>query len=91
MSEQEVMEQVHACQAFEGWRESVQHFIKEGFSVTEGHSIMKGNVKRDSGWFCAQRRLGRAFGWLEQVYAQRDFKLPDYLLVAVSFRLTFLL
>lgn len=33
----------------------------------------------DAGWVCAQRRLGRAFGWLQSVYS--DSLLPDYLLL----------
>ena len=36
--------------------------------------------RKDIGWLCAQRRVGRALGWLSHQYSS-DAALPDVLLL----------
>ena len=40
-------------------------------------------VREESGWLCAQRRIGRALGWIKNVpYAEQgNNTLPDFLLI----------
>lgn len=90
MSSREVIEHVHKCRAFEGWSDSVHRFVYAGFGVAEG-GVFESNEHQDSGWFCAQRRIGRAFGWLEQLFAQRSVELPDFLLLVVGLEVEVLL
>jgi hypothetical protein len=52
-------------------------FFSMYYGVTEGGRIRS----NDSGWVCAQRRPGRAFGWLHSQYAGGATTIPDYLLL----------
>ena len=49
--------------------------------LTNFYGYPEGNTDRsnDVGFICAQRRVGRVFGWLHSVYSVRN--LPDYLLL----------
>jgi hypothetical protein len=53
-----------------------QHMRKTQFGVASGKTI----DERHSGWFCAQRRPGRALGWLQVMY-QNPTVIPDILLI----------
>lgn len=54
-------------------------FFYKYYGVTEGGR----DRSNDAGWMCAQRRPGRAFGWLHSQYVGGDttIALPDYLLL----------
>jgi hypothetical protein len=75
MSRAEVEEHMARCNKFKGWKKSMKHFIGDGYSIAEEQ------VRRDAGWVCAQRRVGRALFWLKKLYAMRKDDLPDYLLL----------
>ena len=53
-----------------------QNMRKIHFGVGSGKKI----DERHSGWFCAQRRPGRALGWLQVMY-QNPTVIPDILLI----------
>jgi len=77
MTEDEVKSHVDACTGgLNGFRKSVQEFISEGYTAVEDKK------RSEAGWLCAQRRVGRALGWLKGVaYADKEIVLPDYLLI----------
>jgi hypothetical protein len=75
MTKAEVEAHVARCNNYNGWKKSMKHFIGDGFTLAEGQ------VRRDGGWVCAQRRVGRALIWLKKLYAMRKDDLPDYLLL----------
>ena len=52
-------------------------FFSDYYGITEGGR----DRTNDPGWMCAQRRPGRAFGWLHSQYKGVDASLPDYLLL----------
>jgi hypothetical protein len=70
---------VKSCKAHRGWDVSTRHFVVSGYGFSEG--VYRGD---DAGWICAQRRMGRALGWLQHVYTTGGLRLPDYLLLVVS-------
>lgn len=77
MTDEEVTLHIDKCVA--GFNETagrVQNFISDGYTLVEDKK------RRDAGWICAQRRVGRALGWLKQVaYKDHDQdSLPDLLL-----------
>ncbi len=77
MTDEEVTLHIDKCVA--GFNETAgraQHFISDGYTLVEDKK------RRDAGWICAQRRVGRALGWLKQVaYKDHDQdSLPDLLL-----------
>lgn len=55
----------------------IQSFFEEYYGLSEGN-VVRSN---DPGWICAQRRVGRAFGWLHAQYFEGQVALPDYLLL----------
>ena len=59
--------------------EQINSFVKKAY--TRGGDS-DGNVifRNDIGWLCAQRRVGRALGWLSHKYVS-DADLPDILLL----------
>jgi hypothetical protein len=52
-------------------------FFAEHYGETEGGRVRT----EDAGWVCAQRRPGRAYGWLHSQYAKGGVEIPDYLLM----------
>ncbi|KAL3774922.1 hypothetical protein ACHAWO_004008 [Cyclotella atomus] len=61
--------------------EKMKSFFGEYYGVSEGNRVRS----RDAGWVCAQRRVGRALGWLHSKYSGGDgddkVDVPDYLMV----------
>lgn len=61
--------------------EKMKSFFGEYYGVSEGGRVRS----RDAGWVCAQRRVGRALGWLHSKYSGGDgddkVDVPDYLMV----------
>ncbi|KAL3782062.1 hypothetical protein HJC23_006290 [Cyclotella cryptica] len=55
----------------------IQAFFEEYYGLSEGN-VVRSN---DAGWICAQRRVGRAFGWLHAQYFEGQVDVPDYLMV----------
>lgn len=70
----DVKADVARCIKYKGFKKSLRHFIGEGYTVSDDR------VRKDSGWLCAQRRIGRALAWLKKIYLMED-DLPDYLLL----------
>lgn len=59
---------------------SVAFFVKNWYGIVESGA----NRSRDKGWVCAQRRIGRAFEWLQSQYSSKtepSEPLPDALLL----------
>jgi len=56
---------------------NIKSFFTNTYGVSEGSRIRS----TDPGWLCAQRRLGRAFGWLHSQYLGGKTDFPDYLMV----------
>ncbi|KAL3795746.1 hypothetical protein HJC23_008233 [Cyclotella cryptica] len=52
-----------------------ESFFAQYYGFTEGNR----DRTDDAGWVCAQRRVGRAFGWLHSQYAGGETSIPDYL------------
>lgn len=79
MTDEEITSHVDSCVAgFDETAGHIQEFITEGYTLIED-----GRRRRDAGWICAQRRVGRALGWLKHVaYKDHDQdSLPDLLLI----------
>ena len=80
-SPSELEEYVTGCQdilrTFENQDDDLlKTFFSNFYGATEG-GIRSG----DAGWICAQRRLGRTFGWLHSQYAEGVTVIPDYLVL----------
>jgi len=64
-----------------GWGDAaIEKFATKRYGETDG------GVRRDGGWVCAQRRVGRALGWLHNQYRNREngddsMLLPDVLVL----------
>lgn len=68
---------VEHCKA-SGFKDSkISSFASEYYGLSEGYRIRT----NDPGWVCAQRRVGRAFGWIHSQYSNDVTSLPDYLFV----------
>ena len=61
---------------FEKQDDRIGSFFSQFYGATEG-GIRSG----DAGWICAQRRLGRTFGWLHSQYVEGVTTIPDYLVL----------
>ncbi|KAL3822145.1 hypothetical protein ACHAXA_011690 [Cyclostephanos tholiformis] len=87
---------VRDCRSPSLWRTNVDdhddYYDDGGFekfqelrTINYGRASGKGTNERDPGWFCAQRRHGRALGWLRSIYldtsSSMSMSLPDLLLV----------
>lgn len=59
--------------------EQINSFVKQAYT---GVGDSDGNYlfRKDIGWLCAQRRVGRALGWLSHQYSSHA-ALPDVLLL----------
>lgn len=59
--------------------ERMTSFFQKYYGLSEGSRVRS----RDPGWICAQRRVGRAFGWLHSMYSSSSngVKVPDYLMI----------
>ena len=75
MSRAEVDAHVTRCNEYKGWGKSMRHYIGDGYTLAEGV------IRRDAGWLCAQRRVGRSLAWIQKMFTERSDDLPDYLLL----------
>lgn len=66
------------CKGMDNWDPHFKRFIAEYYGVTEN-----GFKRSDQGgWICAQRRPGRALGWIHTHYSGfNETELPDLLLI----------
>ena len=62
------------CRSPMGWEPNAERLRASHFGQASGR------VRSDAGWFCAQRRPGRALGWLREIYRD-ERNIPDLLLV----------
>ena len=62
-----------------GWEEKVEAMRRELFGFASNVPLEERS--QQPGWFCAQRRPGRALGWLQEMYHNPD-DLPDILIIA---------
>ena len=80
VSPSELNEYVAGCKdilrTFEKQDDRIGSFFSNFYGATEG-----GFRSGDAGWICAQRRLGRTFGWLHSQYAEGVTTIPDYLVL----------
>ena len=52
-----------------------------GGGVARLKKAMEDAHKHKAGWFCAQRRIGPAFGWIQSVYQDNTTSIPDILVL----------
>ena len=57
-----------------GYNSDIESFVNRYYGITEGMV----DRSKESGWICAQRRIGRALGWLQSQYSE-GMELPDVL------------
>ena len=57
--------------------QEIQNFFTSYYGISEGGRTRT----HDQGWVCAQRRLGRALGWLHAQYHVSGSDIPDYLFI----------
>ena len=76
VSAEELASYVNTCKSLPRKNHRIQEFFTRYYGKSEG------NVTRSDskGWVCAQRRLGRAFGWLHTLYHNSQ-DIPDYLMI----------
>lgn len=78
MTEEARKESVKMCKAGEGVNDvKVKGFFGDYYGLSEGNRVRS----EEAGWLCAQRRVGRALGWLHYQYAVEKMEIPDYLMV----------
>ncbi|KAL3779513.1 hypothetical protein HJC23_011149 [Cyclotella cryptica] len=75
VSDEELESYVQTCKTLTRRDQRIQQFFTRYYGLSEGNRTRSNN----SGWVCAQRRLGRAFGWLHSQYHQNESDIPDYL------------
>ena len=75
VSDEELKSYVQTCKTLTRRDKRIQEFFTRYYGLSEGNRTRSDN----SGWVCAQRRLGRAFGWLHSQYYQNERDIPDYL------------
>ena len=85
MSDEDIETFVERCKSPTLWhhddrRDRMFHSLKSLREVNFGLASGKGLDERNSGWFCAQRRHGRALGWLRSAY-RNSSAIPDILLI----------
>ena len=78
---EQLQEFVKTCRNFH--RTIVQDKDGAGTFFSQYYGLTEGNRDRtnDAGWVCAQRRVGRAFGWLHSQYSGGETTIPDYLVL----------
>jgi len=57
-----------------GWERNVERLRRANFGLASGRA------RTQAGWYCAQRRPGRALGWLQAMYRD-EAMIPDLLLI----------
>ena len=78
MSESSLSEAVSTCKAAQGYGDAkIKSFFGDYYGISEGNRVRS----NDAGWLCAQRRVGRALGWLHYQYVVKDVEIPQYLAV----------
>lgn len=58
-----------------GWDSEIEKFSTHRYGETEN------GLRHEGGWVCAQRRVGRALGWVHHQYSNNDTMLPDVLAI----------
>mmetsp|Transcript_2526 Transcript_2526/g.5372 ORF Transcript_2526/g.5372 Transcript_2526/m.5372 type:complete len:393 (-) Transcript_2526:467-1645(-) len=74
MSDEYLQSFLHTCKSPMGWDNDIEQFRTRHFGAASGFK------RQQAGWFCAQRRPGRALGWLQAMY-QNETKIPDILIL----------
>ena len=76
VSAEELESYVNTCKSLPRKNHRIQEFFTGYYGKSEG------NVTRSTneGWVCAQRRLGRALGWLHALYHNSQ-DIPDFLTI----------
>ena len=78
MSEEARSAAVKTCMATDAFRDPmIKGFLQNYYGLSEGNRVRSG----DAGWVCAQRRAGRALGWLHSQYSEEKIDIPEFLLV----------
>ena len=78
MSEEARSAAVDTCKATQAFKDpKMKSFSEEFYGLSEGNRVRSD----DAGWICAQRRVGRALGWLHSQYSGGKTDIPDYLMV----------
>ena len=78
MSESSLSEAVSTCKAAQGYGDAkIKSFFGDYYGISEGNRVRS----NDAGWLCAQRRVGRALGWLHYQYVVQHVEIPQYLAV----------
>ncbi|KAL7483385.1 hypothetical protein ACHAW6_012291, partial [Cyclotella cf. meneghiniana] len=72
---------VETCRNFHRTTDKDENGARSFFSQYYGFTEGNRDRTKDAGWVCAQRRLGRAFGWLHSQYAGEETTIPDYLVL----------
>lgn len=76
MSDQTLNSYASTCKSPKGWDPKVESFVNSHYGKASGL------IRTNAGWFCAQRRPGRALGWLQAKYgAGSATSIPDILLI----------
>ena len=78
MSDEDLSAFVKACKSPLGYESTIEKFILDYYGFGEAWK----DHSKDKGWICAQRRLGRALGWLQMQYGDNNIELPDVLILA---------
>ena len=81
MSEEALQSYVQTCKSPLGWDERIEEFRMSHFFDPLAIDL---DPRAASEWFCAQRRLGRAFGWLATKYHEHknyQIDIPDVLVL----------
>lgn len=78
MSDEARLAAIDKCEASELFSDpKIKSFSSEYYGLSEGNRIRS----NDAGWICAQRRVGRAFGWLHSQYSSGKTSIPDFVMV----------
>ena len=78
MTDEDRSAAVEQCKAPSAFKDAkMKSFLADYYGLTEGNRVRSG----DAGWICAQRRVGRALGWLHSQYSGGKATMPDYLMV----------
>jgi hypothetical protein len=78
MSDEARSAAVDTCKTGPAFKDpKIKSFFADYYGLSEGNRVRS----NDAGWICAQRRVGRALGWLHSQYSGGKADIPDYLMV----------
>jgi len=78
MTTEELEDHVHTCQSSFSSQPKINKYVAKYYGIVE----MGRERRRDIGWICAQRRIGRALGWIHSKYHDEGAGIPDLLIIA---------